>query len=67
MRPEMNSNRFEISNRFEKSFCLHSNFTTANLEISNTFQKLFRLYGDFTVATFQIVLRFLRTCANYSF
>ena len=29
MRPEENSNRFEISNRFEKSFCLHGDFTTA--------------------------------------
>ena len=48
MRPEVNSNRFEISNPFEKSFRLHGNFTTADLEISNPFQKLFRLHGDFT-------------------
>ena len=27
MRPEVNSNRFEISNRFEKSFRLHGDFT----------------------------------------
>ena len=25
MRPEVKSNRFEISNRFEMSFCLHGN------------------------------------------
>ena len=29
MRPEVNSNRFEISNRFEKSFRLHGDFTAA--------------------------------------
>ena len=52
MGPEVNSNRFEISNHFENSFRLHGNFTTANLEISNLFQKLFRLHGDFTAATF---------------
>ena len=57
MRHEVNSNRFEISKRFEKSFRLHGNFTKANLEISNLFQKLFRLHGDFsnfaeTAATF---------------
>ena len=38
-RPEVNSNRFEISNRFEKLFCLHGNFTTANLEISKPLSK----------------------------
>ena len=27
MRPEVNSNRFEILNGFEKSFLLHGNFT----------------------------------------
>ena len=27
MRPEVNSNRFQISDRFEKSFCSHDNFT----------------------------------------
>ena len=27
MRPEENSNRFEISNHFEKSFHLHGDFT----------------------------------------
>ena len=42
MRPEVNSNRFQISNGFEKSFRLHGNFTAPNLEISNRFQKLFR-------------------------
>ena len=29
MRPKVNSNRFEISNRFEKSFRLHGYFTAA--------------------------------------
>ena len=42
MIPEVNSNRFEISNRFEMSFRLHSNlhgdFTAA------TFQTIKRLY-----------------------
>ena len=55
MRQEVNSNRSGISERFEKSFRLHGNFTTANLEISNPFQKLFRLHGDFTAATFQTI------------
>ena len=36
MRPEANSNRFEISNRFEMSFCLHGNlhgdFTAATVQ-----------------------------------
>ena len=58
MSPEVNSERFEISNRFEKSFRLHDNFTTVNLEISNLFQKSFRLHGDLNVATFQTVVRF---------
>ena len=58
MRPEVNSNRFEISNRFEKSLRLHGNFTTVNLEISNLFQKSFRLHDDLDVATFQTVVRF---------
>ena len=44
-----NSNRFESSNRFQKSFHLHDNFTTANLEIPNCFQKLFRLHNHFIV------------------
>ena len=52
MRPEIRSKRFEIPNRFEKSFRLHSNFTTANLEIPNPCQRFFRLQGDFTAATF---------------
>ena len=42
MRPEVNSNWFEISNRFEMSFRLHGNlhgdFTAA------TFQTIARLY-----------------------
>ena len=29
MRPQVNSNRFEISNCFRKSFRLHGNFTVA--------------------------------------
>ena len=29
MRPRVNSNQFEISNRFEKLFCLHGDFTVA--------------------------------------
>ena len=39
MKPEVNSNRFEISNRFEMSFRLHGNlhFTAA------TFQTIARL------------------------
>ena len=52
MSSEMNSNRFEISNCFEKTFRLHGNFTMANLDNSNPFQKLFRLHDDFTVPTF---------------
>ena len=58
MRPEVNRNWFEISNRFEKSFRLYYNFTTANLEISNPFQKFSRLHADFTAATFQTIVRF---------
>ena len=58
MRPEVNSNKFEISNRFEKSFRLHGNFTTAKFEISKPFQKLFCLHGDFTAATFQSIVKF---------
>ena len=58
MKLEVKSNRFEISKRFEKSFCLHGNFTTANLEISNPFQKFLRLHDDFTAATFQTIVRF---------
>ena len=58
MRIEVNSNRFEILNRFEKWFHLHGNFTTAKLEMSNPFQKLFRLHDDFTAGTFQIIVRF---------
>ena len=50
--PEVNSDRFEITNRYEKSFRFHGNFTAANLEISNPSQKLLRLHGDFTAATF---------------
>ena len=66
MRPESNSNWFEISNRFEKSFRLRGSLTAVNLEISNRFQKLFRLYGDFTKATFQTTVRFYCTWTNDS-
>ena len=58
MRPEVNLNWFEISNRFEKSFRLHVSFTAANLEISNPFQKSFGLHGVFTAATFQTEVRY---------
>ena len=44
MRPEVNSNRFE------KSFRFHGEFTTTKLQISNPFQKLYHLHGDFTAA-----------------
>ena len=57
MRPEVNWNRFQLSSHFEKSFCLHGNFTTANLEDLKSFQKLFRLHDDFTAATFQAIVR----------
>ena len=52
MRSEVNSNRFEISNRFEKLFRLHGNFTAGKLEVSKRFQNFFRLHGVFTVANF---------------
>ena len=32
MRPEVNSNQFEISNRFEKCFCLHDDFTVVTFQ-----------------------------------
>ena len=64
MRPEVNSNRFEISNRFEMLFRLHGNFTVSNLEISSRFQKLSRLHGDFIALTFQTIARPYCTCAN---
>ena len=38
VRPEVNSNRFEISNRIEKLFCLHSDFNVA------TFLTIIRFY-----------------------
>ena len=38
MRPEVNSNPFEISNHFKKLFCLHGNFTVA------TFKVILRFY-----------------------
>ena len=64
MRPELNSNRFEISNLFQQSFCLHGNFIASNLEISNCFQKLFRLHENFTAATLQTIARLYCACAN---
>ena len=64
MRPEVNSNRFENLNSFEKSFRLHGNFIASNLEISNRFQKLFHLHGEFTAATFKTITRLYYTCAN---
>ena len=64
MRPEVNSNWFEISNGFENSFRFQGNFTTSNLQISNCFQKLFCLNGYFTAATFQTIARLYCTCAN---
>ena len=67
MKPKVNSNRFEIPNRFEKLFCLHGNFTASNLEISNRFQKLFCFHGDFTAATSQTIARIYCTCANDTF
>ena len=67
MRPKVNLNRFGISNRFEKSFRLNSNFATVNIEVSNPFQKLFRLHGDFTAATFQTKVRLQCACAKDSF
>ena len=35
MRPEVNSNRFEISNCFEKSFFLQGDFTAATLQTNS--------------------------------
>ena len=52
MRSESNSNQFEFSNHFEKSFRLHGHFTAYNLEIRNHFQKLFRLHSDFYYSNF---------------
>ena len=40
MRPEVTSNRFEISNRFEMSFCLHGNLHGDF--IATTFQTIAR-------------------------
>ena len=77
MRPEVNLNRFEISNCFEMSFRLHGNLehvymipevNSNRFEISNRFEMSFclhgNLHGDFTVATFQIIARLYCTCAN---
>ena len=47
MRLEVNSNRFQISNRFEMSFRLHANlhgdFTAATFQ---TIAKLYRTYAN---------------------
>ena len=67
MRPEVNSNQFEISNHFERSFHLHDSYTWVNLKISNHSQKLFCLHGDLTAATFQTIVICYWTCANDSF
>ena len=64
MRLEVNSNRFEMSNRFEKLFHLHGNFTASNLEVSNRFQKLFRLHGYFIASTLQTMAKLYCTFAN---
>ena len=53
MRPEVNSNRFEISNRFEMLFRLHDNlhrdFTMAS------FQTIARLYCKCANDIFQLM------------
>ena len=67
MRLEVKSDRFQISNHFEKSFRLHGNFIAANLQISNCFQKLLRLHGDFTLAVLQTIALLYDTCSNDSF
>ena len=43
MKPEVNSNRFEISNGFEKSFRLHDDFAAA------TFQTEVRFYCTYAM------------------
>ena len=49
MRPEVISKRFEISNRFEKTFRLHGNLTTANLK---PFSKIVQFAWQFHCGTF---------------
>ena len=66
MKPGVNSNRFEISDRLGMPLRLHGNFSAPNLEISNRFQKLFRLHDDFTVTTFQTIVRHFYTCTKDS-
>ena len=48
MRPEVNSNRFETSSRFEKGFYLHGDFTAA------TFWTIVRFYGTCVNVNFEI-------------
>ena len=67
MRLEVNSNQFEISNRFEKSFRLRGNFTTANFEISNHLSKTVSFTWRFLCDNFLIKVRLWWTCANDSF
>ena len=67
MRPEENSNRFKISSRFEKSFCLNGNCTMANPDISSPFQKLFCWHKNCTTTTFQTIMKFWCTCTHDSF
>ena len=51
MKSEVNSHRSEISFRFEKSFNLHGNFTTANL-FSQPTSHLICLHSNVIAATF---------------
>ena len=53
MRPEVNSNQFEILNCFEISNCFEMSFRLHD-----------NLHGDFTAATFQTIARLYCTCVN---
>ena len=66
MRPEVNLNRFEISNRFENSFRLQGNFTAANFEISNRFQKLFFIHYSYIHSKTYFHLKTLFSFNNFS-
>ena len=46
MRPEMNSNRFKISNRFEKSFRLHDDFTATTCNVTGLSMLLKNIIND---------------------
>ena len=52
MRPEVNSNRFEISNRFEKSFPSHGNFTTVSKGGLNKKETQLNLCNIFSIFIF---------------